>query len=166
MLREALDAGRRSEIDVAYQEGAEYLQTMGIESKGEVARILDIAMNPNSLFLTLRDKKRAVNTNARQLSVEQDMKPVVESLQKHGLSQRDICKVITDHPPVLCYSAEERIYPFFEFLKSVGISPEKVAKRPTLLGLEVNKSLRRIVDYLQEVEGKSIDEVAQLLETI
>ena len=62
-LRVALDAGRRSEIDVAYQEGAEYLQNMGIESKGEVARILDIAMNPNSLFLTLRDKKRAVNTN-------------------------------------------------------------------------------------------------------
>ena len=75
-------------------------------------------------------------------------------------------QVITDHPPVLCYSAEERIYPFFEFLKSVGISPEKVAKRPTLLGLEVNKSLRRIVDYLQEAEGKSIDEVAQVLETI
>ena len=61
-IRTALDAGRRSEIDVAYQEGAEYLQTVGIESKGEVARILDIAMNPNSLFLTLRDKKRAVNT--------------------------------------------------------------------------------------------------------
>ena len=34
-----------------------------------------------------------VHVQARQLSVEQDMKPVVESLQKHGLSQRDICKV-------------------------------------------------------------------------
>ena len=34
-----------------------------------------------------------INVQARQLSVEQDMKPVVESLQKHGLSQRDICKV-------------------------------------------------------------------------
>ena len=53
--------GRRSEIDAAYQEGSEFLQTIGVESKGEVARILDIAMNPNSLFLTLRDKKRAVN---------------------------------------------------------------------------------------------------------
>lgn len=48
----------------------------------------------------------------------------------------------------------------------MGIPPEKVAKRPTLLGLEVNKSLHRIVDYLQEVEGKSIDEIAVLLETI
>ena len=65
--RTALEAGRRSEIDVAYQEGAEYLQTLGIESKGEVARILDIAMNPNSLFLTLRDKKRAVNSYVRAL---------------------------------------------------------------------------------------------------
>ena len=58
-----MDVGRRSEIDAAYQEGGEYLQTIGIESKGEIARILDIAMNPNSLFLTLRDKKRAVNVH-------------------------------------------------------------------------------------------------------
>ena len=63
----ALDVGRRSEIDAAYQEGAEYLQSIGIESKGEVARILDIAMNPNSLFLTLRDKKRAINAHVSTL---------------------------------------------------------------------------------------------------
>ncbi len=43
----ALDVGRRSEIDAAYQEGsAEYLQSIGIESKGEIARILDIAHEP------------------------------------------------------------------------------------------------------------------------
>ena len=63
----ALDVGRRSEIDAAYQEGAEYLQSIGIDSKGEVARVLDIAMNPNSLFLTLRDKKRAINVNVSTL---------------------------------------------------------------------------------------------------
>jgi hypothetical protein len=61
----ALDVGRRSELDAAYQEGSQYLQSIGIESKGEIARILDIAMNPNSLFLTLRDKKRAVNAHVR-----------------------------------------------------------------------------------------------------
>ena len=59
--------GRRSEIDAAYQEGAEYLQSIGIVSKAEVARILDIAMNPNSLFLTLRDKKRAINAHVSTL---------------------------------------------------------------------------------------------------
>ncbi len=59
----ALNVGRRSELDAAYQEGSQYLQTIGIESKGEIARILDIAMNPNSLFFTLRDKKRAVNVH-------------------------------------------------------------------------------------------------------
>lgn len=59
----ALDVGRRSEIDAAYQEGSQFLQSIGIESKGEIARILDIAMNPNSLFLTLRDKKRAINVH-------------------------------------------------------------------------------------------------------
>ena len=61
----ALDVGRRSELDAAYQEGSQYLQSIGIESKGEIARILDIAMNPNSLFPTLRDKKRAVNVHVR-----------------------------------------------------------------------------------------------------
>ena len=83
-----------------------------------------------------------------------------------GLKLLCLVQIVTDHPPVLCYNPEERIIPFFDFLKSIGIPTEKVAKRPTLLGLEVNKSLRRIVNYLQEVEGKSIDEVAVLLETI
>lgn len=56
--------------------------------------------------------------------------------------------------------------PFFEYLASIGLGADKVVKRPSLLGLEVNASLRRIVDYLQEVEGKTVEELAQLLETI
>lgn len=35
----------------------------------------------------------ALSVQARQLSVEDDMKPVVECLRKHGLSNRDIAKV-------------------------------------------------------------------------
>ena len=34
----------------------------------------------------------ALSMQARQLSVEDDMKPVVECLRKHGLSDRDIAK--------------------------------------------------------------------------
>jgi hypothetical protein len=74
--------------------------------------------------------------------------------------------VISGHPAVLCYSPEERVKPFFEYLASIGLGADKVVKRPSLLGLEVNASLRRIVDYLQEVEGKTVEELAQLLETI
>lgn len=74
--------------------------------------------------------------------------------------------MISDHPAVLCYSPEERLKPFFEYLASIGLGADKVVMRPSLLGLEVNASLRRIVDYLQEVEGKTVEELAQLLETI
>ena len=43
---------------------------------------------------------RAVPVQARQLSVETDMKPVVACLQRHGLSDKDIVKVshLMSHP--------------------------------------------------------------------
>jgi hypothetical protein len=59
--RTALDVGRRSELDQAYQEGGAFLRSIGFEANAEISRILDVAMNPNSLFVTLRDKKRAGN---------------------------------------------------------------------------------------------------------
>lgn len=59
----ALDVGRRSELDQAYQEGGAFLRSIGFEANAEISRILDVAMNPNSLFVTLRDKKRAGNAS-------------------------------------------------------------------------------------------------------
>lgn len=59
--RTALDVGRRSELDQAYQEGGAFLRSIGFEANAEISRILDVAMNPNTLFVTLRDKKRAGN---------------------------------------------------------------------------------------------------------
>lgn len=63
MFPAALQAGQGKPTDTAYQEGAEYLRSIGIESQGELMRILDVAMNPNSLFGRHRDKKRAVNAS-------------------------------------------------------------------------------------------------------
>lgn len=67
---------------------------------------------------------------------------------------------------MLCYSPEERLKPFFDYLASIKIGVDRVVKRPSLLGLEVNANLRRIVEYLREVEGKTDAELAELLETI
>lgn len=39
----------------------------------QVARILDVAMNPNSLYLTDYSALKAHNSSARTLSVEEDM---------------------------------------------------------------------------------------------
>lgn len=53
---------------------------------------------------------------------------------------------------MLCYSPEDKIKPFMEYLKSLGIaSPAAtILQRPSLLGLDGEKSLRQIVDYLQQ----------------
>ena len=59
----ALQVGRGAAIEEAYSAGATFLRSLGIESKGEVMRVLDVAMNPNSLFGRHRDKKRAINVN-------------------------------------------------------------------------------------------------------
>ena len=75
-------------------------------------------------------------------------------------------QVISGYPAVLCYSPSERLQPFFDYLKELGIGTATVAQRPTLLGLEVTSSLQRIVSYLTEVDGKSQEEIAALLDTI
>jgi len=59
----ALQVGRGAATEEAYRAGAEYLRTIGIESQGEIMRVLDVAMNKNSLFGRHHDKKRAINVN-------------------------------------------------------------------------------------------------------
>lgn len=61
-------------------------------------------------------------------------------------------QVIVEHPPVLCYSPEGRIQPFLRYLNSLGIAlpAATILQRPSLLGLDGEKSLRQIVDYLQQ----------------
>ncbi len=54
----------------------------------EKSRVLDIAMNPNSLFLG-----RGKNVNARPLDVEKDMRPVADFLVAKGVKVADIVKV-------------------------------------------------------------------------
>lgn len=63
-------------------------------------------------------------------------------------------QVISAHPPVLSYSVQGRLTPFWEYLTGIGVTDvaAAVAKRPSLLGLSVDTSLRKIVEYLQYVE--------------
>jgi hypothetical protein len=60
-------------------------------------------------------------------------------------------QVITAHPPVLSYNVPARLQPFWEYMMSIGVPDvaAAVAKRPSLLGLDVDANLRKIVDYLQ-----------------
>ena len=52
-----------------YQEGADFLRGLGLDNRAEVARILDIAMNPGSLFISFRDRKRSGNPAVRTSSI-------------------------------------------------------------------------------------------------
>ncbi|KAL0021386.1 hypothetical protein WJX77_010953 [Trebouxia sp. C0004] len=149
-----------------YAEGAQFLKSIGFQHTSEISRVLDVAMNPNSLYLKDRHKRRAVNVNARRLSVQEDMQPVCKFLQSQGLSQEQVVQVIMQHPPVLSYSIENRLQPFMSFLRDVGIvePAQTVLQRPTLLGLDTDKNLRAIVGYLQE-NGHSAEDIAHLLQT-
>lgn len=75
-------------MDPDYLAAASYLAEVGFTNKTEIARVLDVAMNPNSLFV-----QASVNANARPLTVETDMRPVVEFLQAQGVKAGDIVKV-------------------------------------------------------------------------
>lgn len=150
-------------VDSAYQQGADFLRKrVGLENPAIIAKTLDVAMNPNSLFVSFRDKKRSKNANvcaplpdclllvacargmllivasalvtphvlapkhadvvqARRLSVEEDMEPVVSFLQVSGLSIQQVSAVVTEHPPVLSYSIPDRLQPLMQYLNSVGV---------------------------------------------
>ncbi len=73
-------------------------------------------------------------------------------------------QVIIEHPPALCYPLEDRIQPFLSYIGSLGISSpaHTIRQRPSLLGLDGEKSLRQIVDYLQQNEY-SPEQIEQLL---
>jgi hypothetical protein len=75
-------------VDPDYLAAASYLSEVGFTNKTEIARVLDIAMNPNSMFVAV-----SVNANARPLTVEADMQPVVQFLQSRGVSVGDTVKV-------------------------------------------------------------------------
>ncbi|KAL6754705.1 hypothetical protein V8C86DRAFT_2694782 [Haematococcus lacustris] len=139
-------------IDPAYAAGAAYLKAIGFTNAAEIARILDVAMNPNSLFLDSATRKR--NASARILSVEEDMQPVVDFLLSVHVSKGDMLKIISAHPPVLSYSVPQRLQPFVEYLQELGIQDvgAAISNRPSLLGLDANQQIRKMVEYLQSVE--------------
>ena len=64
LLHAALQT-RAGGINEAYRKGAEFLQSRGFTGLEEINRILDIAMNPNSLYRTFRSRKRSTTSVVR-----------------------------------------------------------------------------------------------------
>eukprot|EP00878_Enallax_costatus_P026985 GHUV01029002.1.p1 GENE.GHUV01029002.1~~GHUV01029002.1.p1 ORF type:complete len:135 (+),score=21.59 GHUV01029002.1:152-556(+) len=61
-----LKSGMQSSVDPDYLAAANYLKSIGFTNTAEIARVLDIAMNPNSLFVQYNDAKRSTNVNVSE----------------------------------------------------------------------------------------------------
>mmetsp|Transcript_7301 Transcript_7301/g.13199 ORF Transcript_7301/g.13199 Transcript_7301/m.13199 type:complete len:232 (-) Transcript_7301:236-931(-) len=158
--------------DSASAQAAAYLRELGITNRAELSQVIDITMNPNSLFRVSlpgprSDSRGAPNRLARQLNVDADIKPVVELLVENGLSKTEISKIILEHPPILNYGVE-RLQPLLAYMENeVGV-PKPAAriftKRPSLAGLKADENLARIVGYFR-AQDYSTEKIIHLLET-
>ena len=63
---------------------------------------------------------------------------------------------------------EGRLAPFFDYLREVGVADpaEAVLSRPSLLGLDVDANLRKMVDYLKYVETPADKIVEYITKTL
>jgi hypothetical protein len=166
IIEQAIAQTRDEKRDTAYREGAAFLRSLDITSQTELTRVLDIAMNPNSLFADHQNKLRASNASARLLSVEDDIKPVIEYLESLGLDKAQVKQVVLEHPPVLSYDPRERLAPFIEGLGGLGVRDPLaiIVRRPSLLGLSLRENIQRIVGYLQEA-GHGMEDIEEMLAT-
>ena len=74
--------------------------------------------------------------------------------------------MIEQVPYLLGYCPQERILPVMDYLRSVGIDDpaQVIAKRPSLLGLEVEQNLKKMVGYLKSNDYE-MDQIVKWLET-
>ncbi|KAG1679167.1 hypothetical protein FOA52_000523 [Chlamydomonas sp. UWO 241] len=146
--RPALPPVNYAAADPVYVLASEYLSQIGLLNLAERSRVLDIATNPSSLFLG-----RGRNASARPLSVDGDMRPVVEFLGARGVKSAELVQIIIGYPAVLG-TAVPKLQAFWDYLESIGVTDvgSVIITRPNLLGLDVDANLRKIVDYLLYVE--------------
>lgn len=171
LLRDALNQPAQG-TNLAYLSAANFLRGLGMDNQAELNRVLDIAMNPNSLF-TSANRKQPTNPHARRLDVESDLKPLLAFLTEGaGFTQEQVVKLIQAHPALLSYRVEDRLQPFFAYLTgpapeglalSAAQAAEVVERRPSILGVEVG-SLRRMVGFLLE-SGSSMEQVVEMMAT-
>ena len=79
-------SGRQAELEGAYSAGSAFLQShLGIQSVGERSRILDTAMNRNSMYALRPNGKGIVNGWVRCALWQAVQPPTTSSLEDLGL---------------------------------------------------------------------------------
>jgi hypothetical protein len=87
--------------------------------------------------------------------------------QLHCCQQRPCTRgaqVVGKHPNVLAYSVAARLRPAIEYLQEIGVTDiaAVITERPSLLGLDPEQQLRRVVDYFK-ANGYSQEEIIELV---
>jgi hypothetical protein len=162
----AANANAGAGVDAGYLACAQALRALGFQNAADIARVLDTSMNPNSLFAGRgggSQRKGANAASAREDLSASDIEAVASFLSARlGCSAAEVVTVVSAHPSVLCYSVPDRLEPWARYLQEeVGVQDLKgaVLGRPSLLGLDTDASLRKIVGYLQSV-GTSPEDIA------
>lgn len=98
---------------------------------------------------------------ARELSVEDDMMPVVEFLVSKGLRTQDVVAVITGHPPVLSYRVGERLEPFWAYMQEtvgvqVGGGGGGLGALQGRVRMRVGEWLEHFRTFMQQVVGVQV----------
>jgi len=153
-------------VDAAYLACAQALRALGFQNAADIARVLDTSMNPNSLFTGRgggSGRKGANAAAARENLTAEEIAAVAAFLSARvGLSSAEVVAVVGAHPGCLCYSVPNRPEPWAQCLQEeagVGDLRAAVLARPSLLGLDANASLRKIVEYLRSV-GTAPEDIA------
>ena len=77
--------------------------------------------------------------------------------------------MIIQHPPILCYRVDSHLRPIVDYLTgevAVGDVRAVLIGRPSILGLDVDLSLRKIVGWLKDNEYAQEDIVKYLTTSI
>lgn len=131
------------------------MSEVGISKKPEVAKVIDIATNPQSGFVDRsRREAKFSATSARPLNLDADIRPVVDFIRgEAGGDAAAVRALVQAYPTVLTYDVSGRLEPLVAFLRELGVTApvEALVERPSLLGLETGK-MRQIVDYLRSVD--------------
>ena len=106
-----------------YVEGSQYLKSLGFQHASEVARVLDVAMNPTSIYLQNKHKRRAVNVS---VSVEA-MRPCCRSTCINSHMQPCVClDAVELSVQARKLNVQDDMVPVCQFLQSQGMSDAQV----------------------------------------
>lgn len=139
----------------------EYLESIGVPR----AQALQVMSRASTAFEAEMAKK-GLDPKAMKFGAE-EMCEVVDFLKLRGVDEKGVGALVIRHPAVLSYSVKERLEPLFEYMeaqfdRNAAMFVEDIERRPSLLGLDADENVRKMVDYLL-ASGKTKEEVMEYL---